>query len=164
MAQHRALRWLLWVGLVAVGLVAAIALSSPPWLRLLGERQTLAALGRPVAIGRLHLRLGNPLVISAEDVVVGKPPGFPAEDPFVRIPHLTLQLDAMAYLRRREVVIPSIEQERPVMRAVATEEGQDNYSFDLGSPAGERPWRSVTAARSVVPLDHAYATREEAVP
>ncbi len=81
MAQRRALGWLLWAGLAAVGLVAAVALSSPLWLRPLAERQASAALGRPVAIGRLHLRPGHPLVITLEDVVVGNPPGFPAEDP-----------------------------------------------------------------------------------
>src|SRR5215210_6521422 len=109
MAQRRSLRWLLWSALAVVGVVGAVALSSPLWLRPLVERQASAALGRPVAIGRLHMRLGSPMVLTAEEVVVGNPPGFPSEaEPFARIPRLTMQLDAMAYLRRREFVIPSI--------------------------------------------------------
>ena len=93
-------------------------------------------LGRPVAIGRLRLRPGGPLVLTAEDVVVGNPPGFPAgeDEPFARVPRLTVRLDAWASLRRREVVVPSIEVERPVLRVVATEDGRENYS--LGSSGG----------------------------
>ena len=136
MAWRRAFRWLLWSGVAAVGLLAAAALSSPLWLRPLAERQASAVLGRPVAIGRLHLRPGDPLVLAAEDVVVGNPPGFPAgeHEPFARIPRFTVRLDALASLRRREVVIPSVEVERPVLRVISTEEGRDNYR--LGPPAG----------------------------
>jgi hypothetical protein len=150
MAQRRALRWLRWFGLVVVGvfgLLAAAALSSPLWLRPLAERQASAALGggRSVTIGRLHIRPDGPLVITAEDVVVGNPPGFPAgEEPFARLPRLTLHLDALASLRRREVVIPTVEIERPAVRAVATEDGRDNYGSELfaapaGGAAGPRP-------------------------
>jgi uncharacterized protein involved in outer membrane biogenesis len=134
-------RTLLWVGVAIVGFGAALVLSAPLWLRPIAEWQAAAALGCPVAIGRLHLRPGSPLVITAEDVVIGNPAGFPTQDepPFARIPRLTLQLDALVYLRRREVVIPAVEIERPEVRAVATEDGRDNFSFDLASspPAGE---------------------------
>jgi AsmA family protein len=148
MAQRRALRWLRWFGLAGVGVVgllAAAALSSPLWLRPLVERQASAALGgRPVTIGRLHITPGNPLVITAEDVVIGSPPGFPGgEEPFARVPRLALHLDALASLRRREVVLPAVEIERPAVRAVATEDGRDNYGSDLlaaprGGAAGPR--------------------------
>src|SRR5215210_4105121 len=136
MARWRALRWLLGSGLAAVGLLAAAALFSPLWLRPIAERQASAVLARPVAIGRLRLRPGDPLVVAAEDVVVGNPPGFPAgeDEPFARLPRLTVRLDALASLRRREVVVPSIEVERPVLRVVATEDGRENYT--LGSSAG----------------------------
>ena len=87
MAQHRALRWLLWVGLAA--------------------------------IGRLHLRLGNPLVISAEDVVVSNPPGFPAEDPFAGIPRLALQLDAMVHMGARRRRTRSVARGHGRLQALA---------------------------------------------
>jgi len=139
MARRRAFRWLLWAGLAAAGLLAAAVLSSPLWLRPVAERQASAVLGRPVAIGRLCLRRGDPLVVTAEDVVVGNPPGFPAgeDEPFARVPRLTVRLDALASLRRREVVVPSIEAERPVVRVVATEDGRENYSLGpSGGPGG----------------------------
>lgn len=145
MARQRTLRWMLWLGLGLVGLVAAVALTSPLWLAPLVERQVAAALGRPVTIGRLHLRPGNPLTITAEEVVVGNPPGFPAEPPFARIPRLTAQLDLGAYLRRRTLVIPAVTLERPMVHAVATESGASNYTFDF-APAGETADPAAAAA------------------
>jgi uncharacterized protein involved in outer membrane biogenesis len=112
----------------AVGLLAVAALSSPVWLRPLVERELSAVLARPVAIGGLRLRPDDPLLITAEDVVVGNPQGFPpGEEPFARTPLLTVRLDALASLRRREIVITSIELQRPVIRAVAAEDGRENY-------------------------------------
>ena len=136
MPRRRILRWLLWSGLAAVGPLAAAVLSSPLWLRPVAEWRASAMLARPVAIGRLRLRPGDPLVVTAEDVVVGNPPGFPAreEEPFARIPRLTVRLDALATLRRREFVVPSVEVERPVLRVVSTEDGRANHR--LGPSAG----------------------------
>jgi uncharacterized protein involved in outer membrane biogenesis len=138
MARGRAFRWLLWSGLAAAGLLAAAMLSSPLWLRPIAERQVSAVLGRPVAIGRLRLRPGNPLVLAAEDVVVGNPPGFPAgeEEPFARVPRLTVRLDTLASLRRREFAVSSIEVERPVLRVVATEDGRANHRFSSSAGPG----------------------------
>jgi uncharacterized protein involved in outer membrane biogenesis len=99
----------------------------------------VAGLGHARAAGG-HRRLapapGDPLVVTAEDVVVGNPPGFPAseEEPFARIPRLTVRLDALASLRRREFVVLSIEVERPVLRVVSTEDGRANHR--LGPSAG----------------------------
>ena len=136
MARRRILRWLLWSGLAAVGPLAAAVLSTPLWLRPVAEWQASAVLARPVAIGRLRLGPGDPLVLTAEDVVVGNPPGFLAgeEEPFARIPRLTVRLGALASLRRREFVILSLEVERPMVRAIATGDGRDNYH--LGPSAG----------------------------
>ena len=133
MAKWRALRWLLWTGLVAVGLLVVAAFSSPLWLRPLVERQASSILGRRVTIGRLQLRPGTPVVVTAEQVVVGNPANFPVElEPFARIPRLTLQLDVGAYVHRREIVISVIELDRPVVRAVSTE------NAGLFNAAGQR--------------------------
>ena len=142
MARWRILRWLLWAGLAMVGLLAVAVLSSPVWLGPLAAGQASKALGRPVEVGRLQLRPGSPLVITAEDVVIGNPGDFLSEEaPFLRIPRLTLRLEAGAYLRRREIVIPLIELEKPVASAVSAASGQTNYGFgdDLaGDVAGPK--------------------------
>jgi AsmA family protein len=130
MAQRRILRWSLWAGLAIVGLTTAAVLSSSLWLGPLAARQASAVLGRPVEIERLHLRLGSPVAVIAEGVVIGNPLGFlPGEEPFLRIPRLTVWLDAGAYLRRQAIVIPLIELDRAVTRAVSTADGRTNYSF-----------------------------------
>ena len=134
MARRRILRRLAWVGFGLAGLLVAAALSSPLWLRPLAERQASAALGRPVEIGRLWLRPGSPVLLTAEDVLIGNPPDFPpGEEPFLRIPHLTLQVEAGTYLRRREIVIPAVELDRPMARLVSTVDGRSNFAFDFGA-------------------------------
>jgi uncharacterized protein involved in outer membrane biogenesis len=77
------------------------------------------------------------LTVTAEDVAIGNPPGFPSgEEPFLRIPRLTLQVEAGAYLRRREIVIPSVELDRPVARAVSAADGRSNFALGLGTDRG----------------------------
>jgi len=169
--RRRVLRWVLWGGLAAAGLLAAAVLSSPLWLAPLAARQASAALGRPVEIGRLHLHPGTPVAITAEDVVVGNPPGFPAgEGPFLRIPRLTAMLDAGALLRRREIVLPSVTLEGPVAHAVSTPDGQTNYGLGLGA-APELGALRIRDGRARVSLaglraevDLAISTREEGGP
>jgi hypothetical protein len=78
MVRRRAVRGLLWFGLAGVGLLTvAAALSSPHWLHAFVEQRASVMLARPVAIGHLHFRPGDPLVASAENVVIGNPQGFP---------------------------------------------------------------------------------------
>ena len=115
-------------------MLTAAALSSPLWLGPLAARQASAALGRPVTIGRLWLHPGSPVVVTADKLVIGNPPGFPpGEEPFLRIPHLTLQVEAGTYLRRREIVIPSLELDGPVARIVSTADSRSNFTFELGA-------------------------------
>jgi uncharacterized protein involved in outer membrane biogenesis len=134
MTRRRILQRLPWVGLALVGLLVAAALFSPLWLRPLAEHQASAALGRQVEIGRLRLRPGSLMLLTAEEVLIGNPPGFPPdEEPFLRIPRLTLQVEVGTYLRRREIVIPLVELDRPVARIVSTADGRSNFVFEIGA-------------------------------
>jgi AsmA family protein len=134
MARRRILWWSLWVSFGLVGLLAAAVLSSALWLGPLAEHQASAALERPVEIGRLRLHPGSPVLLTAEDVLIGNPPGFPpGEEPFLRIPRLTLQVEAGASLRRREIVIPLVELDRPVARVVSMADGRSNFAFEPGA-------------------------------
>src|SRR5436190_1547963 len=67
MAPRRAVWWLLGSGLAASGLLAAVALSSPFWLRPIVEKQASVMLARPVAIGSLELQRPAIRVIATED-------------------------------------------------------------------------------------------------
>jgi uncharacterized protein involved in outer membrane biogenesis len=72
------------------------------------------------------------MVITAEDVVIGNPQGFPeGHEPLLRLGRIVIRWDAWAYLRRREIVFPTIDLERPVIR-FASVDGRSN----LGSAPG----------------------------
>jgi uncharacterized protein involved in outer membrane biogenesis len=134
MTRSRVLRWLLWAGVASACLLAAATLSSPLWLAPVIARQASAVLGRPVAVGRVVLRPGNLLTITADEVSVGNPPDFPAEEePLLRLGRLAVQWEVGAYLRRGEVVIPSVELTKPVVRLVSLPDGRRNYGSELGT-------------------------------
>jgi uncharacterized protein involved in outer membrane biogenesis len=137
MAQRRIPRWLVWTGVPAVLIVLLVAFWSWDWFIPLAESRASAALGRKVTIEHLHVRLGRVTEVSADGVRIGNPEGFPEDPPFARAERLTAQLDVMAYWHERAVVLPSIEVTRPVVEAVAREDGSANYAFNLGKPAGE---------------------------
>ncbi|MBD0272509.1 MAG: AsmA family protein, partial [Acetobacteraceae bacterium] len=138
MAGRRAKRWLLWLGVPALLVALLAAFWSWDWLIPLAESRASAALGRPVKIEHLHVKLGRTVIVSAEGVRVGNPPDFPEDPPFAQVARATAQVDVGAFLRSREVVIPSIELDRPVVNVTAREDGTRNYAFDtLAAPKGE---------------------------
>src|SRR3712207_2531773 len=137
MAGHRSKRWLPWLGapLLLVGLLAAFW--SWDWFIPLAEARASAALGRLVHIEHLHVKLGRVSTVTAEGVRVGNPPGFPDDPPFAEVGRATAQVDVGAFLRSREVVIPSVELDRPVVNVVGRDDGSRNYEFNVAAPAGE---------------------------
>jgi hypothetical protein len=137
MAGRWSKRWLLWLGapLLLVALLAAFW--SWDWFIPLAEARASAAVGRPVHIEHLHVKLGRVSTVTADGVRVGNPPGFPDDPPFAEVGRATAQVDAGAFLRSREVVIPSVELDRPVVNVVGRGDGSRNYEFDFAAPAGE---------------------------
>jgi len=135
MPTPRTLRWLLWASLASIGLLAVAVVSAPIWLRPIIQREASAAFKRPITIGSVRLRLGNPLNIVFENLVVGNPPGFPEnEEPFARIARVSADVDAFALIRRGQLVITSIDLQQPIVRPVSTAEGQKNYVFPPSHP------------------------------
>jgi uncharacterized protein involved in outer membrane biogenesis len=137
MARRRGKRWLVWLGapLLLVALVAAFW--SWDWFIPLAEARASAALGRPVTIERLHVKLGRVSTVVAEGVRVGNPPDFPDDPPFAEVGRAAAQVDLGAFLRSREVVVPSVELDRPVVNVVGKDGGGRNYAFEFAPPAGE---------------------------
>lgn len=137
MARPGMARWLFWSSAAVVGLLGVAAVSSSLWLRPLVERQLSAKLSRPVTIARLHLQVADTLEVSAEDVVVGNPEGFsPSVEPFARIARVTAHLDLATSFRRRQVVIASLELDRPVLRVVVAPDGHENYRVASPTASG----------------------------
>ncbi|UFN51193.1 AsmA family protein [Roseomonas sp. OT10] len=144
-------RWLIWVGGPVAVLLLAVLLFSWSWFIPLVESQASAALGRPVHVARMQVRLGRVTEVTFGDVQVDNPPGFPPDPPFARIPRLTLRLDVMEYWRSRRVAIPLIEAERPQVEALAREDGSNNYTFPFGEPAGESDPDGAQATAAAAP-------------
>lgn len=129
-------RRLVWLGVPLLTLVLLAALWSWDWFIPLVEHRASAMLGRPVTIAHLHLRPGRILTITVEDLRIANPEGFPPDPPFAQVPRATLELDALALLHG-QVVLPSVELDRPQLQAIEREDGSRNYALDLGMPAGD---------------------------
>jgi hypothetical protein len=141
MANRRVWRWGLGLGLPLFALGLFIAIFRWDWLIPLAEARASAALGRPVSIEHLHLDLGRTTTVTLEGLRIGNPPGFEAEPPFAEVPRLSLDLDAMALLRDRSLVIPSVSLDQPAVAMRSRTDGQTNYAFNLGGTgaAGQGP-------------------------
>ena len=137
MPQSRVPRAVIWAAVPILLIALLIAFWSWDWFIPLAERRASAALGRPVRIEHLHVRLGRVTEIVADGLRIGNPEGFPEDPPFARAERLAVALDVMAYWHDRSVVIPSIEVTRAVVEARAEADGRTNYAFDFGQPAGE---------------------------
>jgi len=130
MPTPRPLRWLLWASLASLGLLAVAVVSAPIWLRPIIQREASAAFRRPITISSVRLRLGNPLNVVFENLVVGNPLGFPEnQEPFARIARVSADLDVFALIRRSQLVITSMDLQQPIVSPVSTAKGQKNYVF-----------------------------------
>ncbi len=116
--------------LIAVlALVALVAVWNWDWFIGPAQRLASARLGRPVHLGHLHLRLARDPVLEVDGLVIDNPPGFAAPGPFVRIARLRVTVDALAYLRRRALVVPLIAIDRPEVNAIALADGRNNWTL-----------------------------------
>lgn len=137
MARPRAMRWLLRLGLPLLLLALLVRFWNWDWFIPIVEAQASAKVGREVRIEHLHVDLGRITTVNAEGVRVANPAGFPDDPPFATVERATAQVDVGAFLRSREVVIPSVQLDRPVVNVVGKDGGDRNYAFDIAPPEGE---------------------------
>jgi hypothetical protein len=126
MARRRVMVWLLSLGIAALLITIVAAVWGADLLIPLAESRASAALGRSVAISHLHVTPGRLLRITADDVVVGNPPNWHG-DPFAKIPRVTLDVDAWAYIRSGQTVIPLLTMDQPLVAATETTTGEVNF-------------------------------------
>lgn len=122
------------IGGVPAALVLGALLFRWDWLIPLVDGRASAALGRPVTITHLHVRLGRVPHVEAEGVTIGNPAGWPNSGNFATADTLSVDWDAMAYIRRRQVVIPEITLDHPRVDAQQMADGHNNYTFPSGDP------------------------------
>jgi len=132
-------RWPFVVGGLVLALGIAAALFRWEWLIPIVEKQASAALGRPVTVTHLHVRLGLVPHIEADGVTIANPADWPGGGNFATADKLSVDLDAMAYIRRREIVIPEIALDHPQVDAQQLEDGHANWTLASRSTPSTGP-------------------------
>jgi len=95
--------------------------------------------GKPAQIGQLTLTIFPALTIRVDDFVLGNPDGFP-EGEFFRAARIYAELERSA-LRRRQVIIRSLEIDEPVIALLSDARGKWNFE----NPPAASPQPSGTA-------------------
>lgn len=138
MPTTRTSRRLAWIGVPVILLVLLVAFWNWDWFIPLVQSRASAAIGRPVTIAHLHVRLGRVVEITAADVVVANPPDWRSDDPpFVSIHGLTVQADAWGYIRGRGLVLPVIGLDAPRVLVAETADGKANFRLSTGGGGGD---------------------------
>ncbi len=134
-------RWPFVLGGLAVIVVLAVVLFQWDWLLPTVNRMASAAAGRDVRATHLHVHLGRPTHIELDGVTIANPPGWTGGDPpFGTIETVALDVDALAYLRTRAIIIPNLTLTNPKLSVVQLADpkapgGDNNYTFGSSGPA-----------------------------
>ena len=137
MAKSRPTRRLAWIGGPILLLVLLAVFWNWDWFIPIVQSRASAAVGRPVTISHLHMRLGRIVTVTADNVIVANPPDWPKEDPaFVSVKALTIKADAWAYLTGHGLVLPLIELNGPRVLAAETKDGKENFRISTGGGGG----------------------------
>ena len=131
-------RWPFVLGGIALALAVFLAVFRWDWLIPLVNAQASKALGRPVTVTHLHVRLGWVPHIEADGVTIANPDGWPGGGNFATADKLSVDIDAMAYIRSRTVVIPDIAVDHPQVDAQQLDDGRANWTL-AGGGGGTGP-------------------------
>ena len=129
--------WAYVLGTFVVAVVAVVALWDWDWFLPIVDRQASAALGRKVTAQHLHVALGRTTVMTLDGVQVASADGYPTDKPFATIDKLSVTADVMAYIRTREIVIPQITVDHPVVDAEQDAKGQSNWPAPASSSSSD---------------------------
>ncbi|MDB5416445.1 MAG: rane assembly protein AsmA [Rubritepida sp.] len=126
-----------WLGGAALVLVVLVLLFRWDWLIPMVEARASAALGRPVSIAHLDVKLRRVSEITLTDLRVANPDGFPAEPPLAQVARTVVHIDTWALLRHGSVIVPSVAFEQPAVQALGNPDGTNNFTFP--ALAGPKP-------------------------
>ncbi len=132
MSETKRRRWPFVLGGLALALALFLAVFRWDWLIPLVNAQASKALGRPVTVTHLHVRLGRVPHIEADGVTVANPDDWPGGGNFATADRLSVDIDALAYIRSRTVVIPDIALDHPQVDAHQLEDGRANWTLAGG--------------------------------
>lgn len=132
MSETKRRRWPFVLGGVVLALALFLAVFRWDWLIPLVNAQASKALGRPVTVTHLHVRLGWVPHIEADGIAIANPDGWPGGGTFATADRLGVDIDALAYIRSRTVVIPDIAIDHPQVDARQLEDGRANWTLAGG--------------------------------
>lgn len=141
MMKRRTARLLSGFGVLVLAIVLLAVFWNWDWFIPMADSRASAALGRKVTIRHLHVRLGRVTQVVVDDVQIDNPQGFPASaPPLARISHLKIRFSVVDYLFHHKTVVPLIDVNHPVINAIATPSGQNNYTlhFKSGSKSSSK--------------------------
>jgi AsmA family protein len=137
MANPRAARRLAWIGIPVVLIVLLVAFWNWDWFIPIVESRASAAIGRPVTISHLHVRLGRVVRVTADGVAIANPPDWPNSDPtFASIKTLTVEADVLGYVEGHGLVLPLIGLDGAHVLAAQTDDGTANFRLSTGGGGG----------------------------
>jgi len=134
--RPRRRRWPFVLGALSLLVAGLILAFRWDWLIPLIEPRASAALGRSVKIAHLHVSLGRVTHIVLDGVTIANPAGWPGDGDFATAEHLVLDVDAEKLIRTRQVSVPTIALERPVVDAQQLADGNANWKLGGGSSGG----------------------------
>ena len=148
--------WAYVLGTVGVAAVAVVALWDWDWFLPIVDSQASSALGRKVTAEHLHVQLGRTTVATLEGVRIASADGFPVDKPFATAAKLSVAVDVMAYIKSREIVIPQITLDQPVVDAEQDAKGAANWPAPATSSTPADPNAGPKIGRLVINDGHAH--------
>jgi uncharacterized protein involved in outer membrane biogenesis len=128
--------WAYGLGIFVVLIVAVVAFWNWDWFIPLVNARATAALGRQTTIQHLDVKLGRITTVILSGVEVANPDGLGDGKPFARIGKLSVAADVMDYIHSRQIVIPQIIVDQPVIEADQDVSGKASWT-GLGSSSSE---------------------------
>ncbi len=128
----------LWVlGTFVIAIIAVVALWDWDWFLPLVDGQATAALGRKTTVQHMHVQLGRVTTVTLDGVEIANADGFGTSTPFAHADTLAVQLDVMAYVHSRQIVIPQISVAHPVVDAEQRADKTANWPTGSGRSSDE---------------------------
>ena len=136
MATSPRRRWPYAVGALLLVVVVAALLFRWDWLIPIVEARASAALGRTITISHLKVQLGRVTRIEAEGLSIGNPKDWPGGGTFATAERLGIDIDAVAFIRHRQVILPVIDLQAPNVEARQSADGTANWLFGTDGQSG----------------------------
>ena len=133
-------RSLFWILVPLVGLGLLIVFWNWDWFIPLAKSEASAAIGRPVSIQHLGVKLGRIVIVTARGITIANPKDFPTDaPPLARIDQLRVGVAVLEYARHRTLSVTSIIVDHPSIAARELPDLRNNYTLHIASPNAHAP-------------------------